>query len=77
MPAENAVQAPVNEHAEARFVPPLHAANAVGILCFGRSLWLRRWDRRFSKCGRVTGSSSERGERSARAQQPIAPQYTI
>ena len=28
---ERAVQAPVDEHAEARFVPPLHAAFAIGV----------------------------------------------
>src|SRR5690349_23884304 len=36
--AENTVQAPVNEHAEAGFVPPLHAASARGFFG-GRTLW--------------------------------------
>src|SRR6267154_5613347 len=39
--AEHAVQAPMNEHAEARFVPPLHAASAVGILRRGALLGVR------------------------------------
>ena len=42
--AQNAVQAPVNEHTELRFVPPLHAALAVGDdgWRFGRRFWLLR-----------------------------------
>src|SRR6267142_4079908 len=39
--AEHAVQTPMDEHAEARFVPPLHAASAVGILRRGALLGLR------------------------------------
>src|SRR5713101_6413235 len=38
---EHAVQTPMDEHAEARFVPPLHAAGAVGILRRGILLGLR------------------------------------
>ena len=33
--AENAVEAPVDEHAEAGFVPPFHAVLAVGVAAGG------------------------------------------
>src|SRR5207245_1177000 len=40
--AEHAVKPPMNEHAEARFVPPLHPANAIRLVaawcCFSFSL---------------------------------------
>jgi hypothetical protein len=30
MAAQNAIQTPMNEHAKARFMPPLHAPIAIG-----------------------------------------------
>src|SRR6266478_1160997 len=70
--AEHAVQAPMDEHAKSRFVPPLHAASAVGVFRGGafRRLRLRR-------CWCCFGGGGESEKRRSGADQPITPRDAI
>lgn len=60
VPAQDAVKAPVNEHAEAGFVPPLHPASAIGFSQVGRSLGLILWCPGLAQCSSRVRSSRER-----------------
>ncbi len=70
--AEHAVQAPMDEHAKSRFVPPLHAASPVGVFRGGAFLCLRL--HRSCACFRGGGQGKKR--RSG-ANQPVTPRDAI
>jgi hypothetical protein len=62
----------MDEHAEARFMPPLHAASAVGVFRGGAFLYLRLrggWP--------GFGGGGQRKKRRSRANQPVTPGNAI
>src|ERR1700675_2772155 len=71
MAAQYAIQSPVNEHAEARFMPPLHATNAIGVLRVRSGLRLCRWRSGLSKRSVSPGGSTEREECGASGEKQI------